>query len=115
MRITDLLSKKIFQIYATRRLTRNTNEIRRRIRKERPNKTINDLEENLWHDIEKARTDFVPSHTKLLNKDNKPCTSDERPDMSTDYFEHTQWAIDNNRDTETSKARVPPRQANHQN
>ena len=41
---------------------------------------------------------IVPSHTKLLNKDQKPCISDERPEILADYYEHTQWAIDNHRD-----------------
>ena len=43
----------------------------------------------------KTMTAFGPSHTKLLNKDQKPCTSNERPEILADYFEHKQWAIDN--------------------
>ena len=50
----------------------------------------------------------MPSHTKLLNKENKPCTSDERPEILADYYENKQWAIDNTRDRETPISRVPP-------
>ena len=56
----------------------------------------------------KTKTVFVPSHTKLLNKDKKPCTSDERPEIIADYYENEQWAINENRDKETPKTRVPP-------
>ena len=52
----------------------------------------------MWHDIKKAKTDFVSSHTKPLNKDQKPYTSDERPEILAEYFENKQWAIDNTRD-----------------
>ena len=85
-----------------------TNKIRKQLRKERLEKTINELEDNLWHDIKKAKTAFVPSHTKLLNKDKKPCTSDERPEILADYYENEQWAIDDTREKETTKSRVPP-------
>ena len=85
-----------------------TNKIGRQLRKERVDKTINGPEDNLWHDIKQARTTFIPSHANLLNNEQKPCTSDERPDISADYFEQTRWAIDNDRDEETNKSRVAP-------
>ena len=81
---------------------------RKKKRKERLAKTIEELEDHLWHDIKKTRTAFVPSHTKVLNKNQKPCTSDERPEILADYFENKQWAIDNTRDRETPQTRVPP-------
>ena len=37
-----------------------TYKIRKQLRKERLEKTINELEDNLWHDIKKAKSAFVP-------------------------------------------------------
>ena len=68
-----------------------------KIRKNGLDRTIKDLEDNLWHDIKKTKTAFVPSHTKLLNKEGLPCTSDQMPHILADYYESTQWAIDHDR------------------
>ena len=43
-----------------------------------------------------------------MNKDNVPCTSDERPEILADNYEDQQWAIDDSRDKEIPKSRVPP-------
>ena len=83
-------------------------KIRNQIRKDRLDNTIKDLEDQLWHDIKKAKSAFVPSHTKLLNKEGIPCTSNERPDILADYFEHTQWAIDHEREKETPSTKLHP-------
>ena len=71
-----------------------TYKIRKQIRKDRLDGTIKDLEDNLWHDIKETKRAFVPSHTKLLNKEGQPCTSNECPNILADYYENTQWAID---------------------
>ena len=83
-------------------------KIRKQIRKDRLDNTIKDLEDQLWHDIKKAKTAFVPSHTKLLNKEGVLCTSNERPDILADFFEHTQWAIDHDREKETPSTKLHP-------
>ena len=44
----------------------------------------------------------------LEETDNKSCPSDERPEILADYFEHTQWAINNDRDRETCTEIFPP-------
>ena len=61
-------------------------KIRKQSRKDRLNNTIKDLEDHLWHDIKKAKSAFVPSHTKLLNSEGKPCTSNERPNILAGYY-----------------------------
>ena len=63
-------------------------------------------EDQLWHDIKKPKTAFVPAHTKLKRKDGTICESQERPHILADYFENEQRAIDHNRDKDTSKDRV---------
>ena len=83
-------------------------KVRKQIRKDRLDNTIKDLEDQLWHDIKKAKAAFVPSHTKLLNSEGKPCTSNERPNILADYYEHTQWAIDHEREKETPTHKTHP-------
>ena len=55
------------------------------------------MEEELWYDIKKAKTGFIPNHTKLSNERGEVITSEERPDRLADNFEHKQWAIDDDR------------------
>ena len=38
--------------------------------------------------------------TKLKREDGTICTSNERPDILADHYEHKQWAMDPNRDKE---------------
>ncbi len=45
------------------------------------------LEEQLWYDIKKAKLGFIPSHTKLCDKQGNPIESRYRPDQLADYFE----------------------------
>ena len=52
-------------------------KIRKQICKDRLDKTIKDLEDNLWHDIKKTKTAFVSLHAKLLDHAGNPCTSDK--------------------------------------
>ena len=60
----------------------HTNKIRTRLRKERPDNTIQQLEQNLWYDIKKAKSKIVPSHIKLKRQDDGTVfTSNERPDI----------------------------------
>ena len=87
---------------------KTTYKIRKQIRKDRLDNTIKDLEDSLWHDIKKAKTAFVPSHTQLLNKDGKPCTFNEPPNILADYYENTQWPIDHDREKETPTHRIHP-------
>ena len=61
----------------------------------------------MWHDIKKAKTAFIPSHTKLKRKDGTICESRERPFILADYFEKEQWAINNAREKQTSKEKRP--------
>ena len=83
------------------RAQKMTNQIRKQIRKETLDKTIKNLEDNLWYDIKKAKASYMPSHTKLLNEKGEPTTSNERPNILADHFEKKQWAINNDRDRET--------------
>ena len=46
-----------------------TKEIRKRVRKDRLDFRIKNLEEELWYDIKKAKSGFIPTHTKLRDKD----------------------------------------------
>ena len=82
-----------------------TNEIRRKLKKERLDETVQDLEEGLWYDTKTAKSNFIPSHTKLKSQDGTACASNERPDILADHFEYKQWGIDLERDkvTPTSK------------
>ena len=64
------------------------------------------MEEELWFDIKKAKTGFVPNHTKLADDGGKVITSEGRPDRLADYFEKKQWAIDDDRDKETQTGRL---------
>ena len=63
-----------------------TRKLRRQISKERRENTKKHLEEELWYDIEKAKTGFVPNHTKLSNEKGEVITSEERPDRLADHF-----------------------------
>ena len=56
------------------------------------------MEEELWFDIKKAKRGFVPNHSKMSNTKNEVIKSNEKPNRLADYFEKTQWAIDENRD-----------------
>ena len=49
---------------------------------------------------------FPPSQTKLKRADGTVCTSNERPDILADHFEHKQWSIDENRERETPEANI---------
>ena len=77
---------------------RTTYKIKRRIQKEKQDANIREPEDNLWHDVKKAKTTFVPSHTKLKRKDGTDCESRERPNILADYFEQEQWAINHDRE-----------------
>ena len=55
------------------------------------------MEEELWYDIKKAKTGFVPNHAMLSNEKEEVITSEERPDRLADHFELKQWAIDHDR------------------
>ena len=66
----------------------HTNKIRRLLKKERLNRNINDLEKELWYDIQKAKSNFMPSHTKLKKTDGSICTCNERQQILADPFEH---------------------------
>ena len=81
---------------------RITYRIRKRIKKERTDNNIKNLEDHLWHDIKKAKSTFIPSHTKLKRKDGTICESKERPHILADYFENEQWGINHEREKETS-------------
>ena len=35
------------------------------------------------------------------------CTSNERPDILADHYEHKQWAIDHNREKDTPTSKLP--------
>ena len=86
---------------------RLTHKIRKLLRKERTDNNIKNLEDQLWHDIKKAKSTFVPSHTKLKRKDGTVCESRERPHILADYFEQEQWAINHDREKQTSKEKRP--------
>jgi hypothetical protein len=43
----------------------------------------------------------------LIRADGTVCTSNERPDILADHFEHKQWGIDENRERETPDANIP--------
>ena len=77
-----------------------TRKIRRQIQWEKQQSRIKHLEEELWFDVKKAKTGFVPDHSKLAGEDGKVLTSDKRPDRLADYFEKVQWAINDERDKE---------------
>ena len=62
-----------------------TNKIRRRLKKERLDKSVS--RKGLWYDIKKAKSNFVPSHTKFKRQDGTVCASNERPDILADHFE----------------------------
>ena len=74
-----------------------TRKIRKQLQKERLDNDIKHLEEELWFDIKKAKTQFMPTHMKLTNEKGDIIKSNERPDRLADHFEHKQWAIDDNR------------------
>ena len=65
-----------------------TKVIRKQVKMEKNFYRIKHLEEELWYDIKKAKTGFVPNHTKLLKDDGKIATSKERPDCLADYVRH---------------------------
>ena len=67
---------------------RTTYKIRKPIRKQKTDNNIKNLEDQLWHDIKKAKSTFVPTHTKLRRKDGTICESKERPHILADYFEN---------------------------
>ena len=67
-----------------------TRQIRKQIRKENLDRTINDLEDHLWYDSKKAKASFVPSHTKLLDEKGEPIKSCDRPNILADHFEKKQ-------------------------
>ena len=64
-----------------------TYKIRKQIRKETIDKTIENLEDHLWFDIKKAKASFVPSHTKLLDEKGEPTKSCDSPHILADHFE----------------------------
>ena len=91
---------------------RTTYKIRKRLRKERTDNNIRNSEDHLWHDIKKAKSTFIPSHTKLRRKDGTICESiKERPHILADYFENEQWAINHDREKQTSNNKRPEKQA----
>ena len=47
--------------------------------KQNTDNNISNLEDNFWRDIKKAKSTFIPSHTKLRRKDGTICESRERP------------------------------------
>ena len=69
----------------------------------------------MWFDIKKAKSNFLPSHTKLKRADGTKCTSNERPDILADHFEHKQWSIDENRERETLDAKIDNHMSARQN
>ena len=83
-----------------------TKEIKRSIRKDRLNHLLRNLEEELWHDIKKARRGFTPKHTKLCDDSGSPITSRDRPNVLADYFENKQWFIDPDRHLPPRKQKI---------
>ena len=83
-----------------------THKIRRLLKKERLDQNIKDLEKGLWYDIQKTKSNFLPSHTKLRRADGTVCASNERPDIFADHFERKQWGIDENREREAPEANI---------
>ena len=88
-----------------------TRKIRRQMIKEKRENTKRHMEEELWYDIKKAKTGFMPNHTKLSNEKGEVITSDQRPDVLADYFEKVQWAIDEGREKEVRKERITSEEA----
>ena len=75
--------------------------------KEGLDKTIQDLEKKLWYDSKKAKSNFMPSHTKLKRQDGTVCKSNERPDIFADDLEYEQWGIDPDREKSTPTSKLP--------
>ena len=85
-----------------------TNRIMRLLRKERLNKTINELKDNQWHDIKKhERHSFHPTQS-CWTKNKNHTRRTNGPEILVDYFKDKQWAIDHTWDRETPQSRVPP-------
>ena len=83
--------------------------------KEELDSKIIHLEQELWFDVKKAKTAFVPKHTKMTDRDGKILTSDMRPDRFADHFEKVQWAINADRNTTTRTTKLFGQEANIEN
>lgn len=68
-----------------------TKAIRRQYARERADLRIKHLEEKIWFDVKRAKTGFVPTHTKLKHEDGKIATSAERPEVLADFDEKKLW------------------------
>ena len=66
-------------------------EIKKRVQKDKKNMRIRHLEEELWYDIKKAKTGYLPRHTKLKKEDGEVAKSTERASVLADFFETKQW------------------------
>ena len=76
---------------------RETEDIRRSVRKDRTDMLIQNLEECLWYDIKKAKAGFIPNHVKLRKTDGSIAKSIERPEVLAEHYEKKQWGIDEHR------------------
>ena len=75
------------------------------MRKDKKNKRIRHLEEELWYDIKKAKTGYLPRHTKLKKEDGEIAKSTERAEVLADFFEAKQWGYGSHK---ANKERVQP-------
>ena len=65
-----------------------TRRIRKQLKKEKLDNKIKHLEEELWFDIKKAKSMFMPNHTKIKDKNKKVAMSHDRRNILADHFEN---------------------------